>query len=90
MEKSPLLGNGYHAPPHFNPLQYMAQHMAQLGYPPILPGAAGLPGGLPANLPAGLPGGPGSHHPTSPTEGSPLKHPPITPETLTRYVYHLH
>ncbi|KAK3853872.1 hypothetical protein Pcinc_039614 [Petrolisthes cinctipes] len=76
MDKSPLLANGYHAPPHFNPLQYMAHHMAGLGYPPLLPGG----------IPAGMPGG-GPHvppHPISPNEASPLKHPHITPETLAR------
>ncbi|XP_018011802.1 dachshund homolog 2 isoform X2 [Hyalella azteca] len=78
LDKSPLLGNGYHAPPHFNPLQYMAQHMAGLGYPPL------LPGGLPGGLSGGLPGGPGVPHPISPTDGSPLKHPPIKTETLAR------
>ncbi|XP_045606398.1 dachshund homolog 1 isoform X2 [Procambarus clarkii] len=76
MDKSPLLANGYHAPPHFNPLQYMAHHMAGLGYPPLLPG--GLPGGMPA--------GPVGPHPISPPEASPLKHPQITPESLARYV----
>ena len=63
----------------------MAQHMAGLGYPPLLPGA-GIPGGLPGGLPAGMPGAPTAPHPISPTEsgGSPLKHSHITPETLTR------
>ncbi|KAK7085897.1 Dachshund 1 [Halocaridina rubra] len=78
MDKSPLLANGYHAPPHFNPLQYMAHHMAGLGYPPLIPG--GLPGGLPGGPPIGGP------HPLSPNEASPLKHPHITPEALARYV----
>ncbi|XP_071543120.1 dachshund homolog 1-like isoform X2 [Panulirus ornatus] len=77
LDKSPLLANGYHAPPHFNPLQYMAHHMAGLGYPPLLPG--GLPGGIPA-------GGPVGPHPMSPNDPSPLKHPQITPESLARYV----
>ncbi|XP_068219111.1 dachshund homolog 1-like isoform X9 [Palaemon carinicauda] len=74
LDKSPLLANGYHAPPHFNPLQYMAHHMG-LGYPPLMPG--GLPGGLPGGHPVG-------HHPLSPNDASPLKHPHITPETLAR------
>nr|XP_053634500.1 dachshund homolog 2-like isoform X6 [Cherax quadricarinatus] len=77
LEKSPLLANGYHAPPHFNPLQYMAHHMAGLGYPPLLPG--GIPGGIPT-------GGHVGPHPISPSEASPLKHPQITPESLARYV----
>ncbi|XP_069944689.1 dachshund homolog 1 isoform X9 [Cherax quadricarinatus] len=75
LEKSPLLANGYHAPPHFNPLQYMAHHMAGLGYPPLLPG--GIPGGIPT-------GGHVGPHPISPSEASPLKHPQITPESLAR------
>ncbi|XP_047487504.1 dachshund homolog 2-like isoform X4 [Penaeus chinensis] len=75
LDKSPLLANGYHAPPHFNPLQYMAHHMAGLGYPPLLPG--GIPGGM-----AG--GGPVGPHPLSPSEASPLKHPQITPESLAK------
>ncbi|CAL4177506.1 unnamed protein product, partial [Meganyctiphanes norvegica] len=71
--KSPF-PNGYPGAP-FNPLQYMAHHMAGLGYPPLLPG----------NLPPGLQGGHGGiPHPISPTEASPLKHPQITPETLAR------
>ncbi|XP_066973343.1 dachshund homolog 1-like isoform X9 [Macrobrachium rosenbergii] len=74
LDKSPLLANGYHAPPHFNPLQYMAHHMG-LGYPHLMPG--GLPGGLPGGPPVG-------HHPLSPTDASPLKHPHITPEALAR------
>ncbi|RXG54107.1 Dachshund-like protein 1 [Armadillidium vulgare] len=73
LDKSPLLANGYHAPPHFNPLQYMAHHMAGLGYPHLLP--TGLPGGVP--------GAPGGHpHQLSPPETSPMKQ--ITPETLAR------